>query len=401
MRESGIADDGYGRPESAVCGTLCHGDGCTHFDAGLDCLERGQPAEGVAADVAEGAALRVVFLHYGVECREEVPVAAALAECRGPGGDDGGCGELAVRRKAEGLPDAVGREFAGAGQGAVQTAGDLDAGGEDAVHAFFQKGLAFLQDEDAVAHSGELDYKILGERILGNLEDGVRAAVGIILHKVVVGDAAGDDAEGAVGAVLQTVVRGLCGILLEAGVILDELPVTDAGVGGEGAPLAFVLGEFQCVLRMGVGVVGTLYGGAGMGQAGGEAHQHRDAAGLGVFECAAHHLIGLLLAGGFEDGNQGEGTPEAGVLLVLRAVHGRVVAGGDDEAAVRSGGGGAHERVGADVHADVLHADERAFAGEGHAKGFLHCRFFVGRPGAVNLAVPGERMRLDEFGDFG
>ena len=229
----------------------------------------------------------------------------------------------------------------------------------------------------------------------------MRAAIGVVLHQVVVADAAGDDAQALVRAVREAVEGRGDRVLLELGVVLDELLVADPGVHGKRAPLTLVRRQAERVLRDGLGVIDTGDDRAGMGQAGGQAHQHRNAAALGIIEGAAHHLVRFLLGGRFEDGNQGERAPETGVLLVLRTVHGRVVAGGDDQAAVRAGGGGAHERVRADVHAHMLHAHEGPLAGEGHAEGFFHRRLFIDRPGTVHAPFLRERVPLDEFGDFG
>ena len=150
----------------------------------------------------------------------------------------------------------------------------------------------------------------------------------------------------------------------------------------------------------GGGVVDSFNYCAGVRKAGGETHHHRNAAGLGVVEGFAGHFIGLLLRRGLEHGHEGEGSVEAGVLLVLGTVHGRVVAGSDDQAAVGSGDCGTHERVCADVESHMLEANQRTLAGEGHSKRLFHCRFFVHRPSAVNAPLCRKRVTLNVFRYF-
>ena len=137
-----------------------------------------------------------------------------------------------------------------------------------------------------------------------------------------------------------------------------------------------------------------------MGHPGGQAHQHRDAALLGIVVGGAGHLVGFLLIGRLKDRHHGKCAVEAGILLVLGAVHGRVVAGGDDQAAVGSRHRRPHKGICAHVEPNVLEAYQGAFAGIGHAQGFFHCRFFVGRPVAVHLPLGREGMGLDILGDF-
>ena len=122
---------------------------------------------------------------------------------------------------------------------------------------------------------------------------------------------------------------------------------------------------------------------------------------LGKPEGMGHHVIAFLLVRRFEDGNQREFAVEAGILLVLGGVHGRVVGGDDDDAAVHAGDAGVHEGIGADVHAHMLHADQRPFPGIGHAQGGLHGRFFIRTPAAADAAFLRERVSLDEFRDLG
>ena len=75
----------------------------------------------------------------------------------------------------------------------------------------------------------------------------------------------------------------------------------------------------------------------------------------------------------------------AGVLLVLRGVHARVVGHHDDHARVHPGVGDGEQGVGGHIEAHMLHAAEGAAARQGGAEGSLHGHLFVGGPLAVDV----------------
>ncbi len=97
------------------------------------------------------------------------------------------------------------------------------------------------------------------------------------------------------------------------------------------------------------------------------------------------HLVGFLAVRRFEERHFGKAREEAVILLILRAVHARVVGGDDDQPAVRPDISKGHQRVGRDVQPHVLHGGERARPGEGGADHHFHGHFLVDRPFAVNL----------------
>ena len=80
------------------------------------------------------------------------------------------------------------------------------------------------------------------------------------------------------------------------------------------------------------------------------------------------------------------------VLLVLRAVHRRVVGGHDHEAAGHVDHRRREERVGGDVETHVLHRGERAGAGQRGAGRGLDGHLLVGRPLGVDVVVLGQRL---------
>ena len=314
VREGGVADDGYGRPGAAKGCTLGHGERGAHLHAGVEAVEGRHPAQRVTADIPEYAGTGIVFEHV-VEGGIEVPVAAALAQCRGTRGNDFRgrvelhCGKTQCRA------NRFRRQFSVAGQAAVQAAFNGNGRGIDAPQPFFYQRLAFFHDQDGLAVAGQFLGKFSGEGILGNLEHRIRTAVREVFHEVVIGNAAGNDAKALVRTVCEPVERGGGGIFLKAGVVFDKLPVADAGVHRQGNPLARILGVVEGVL-LPDGIC-AFYHGAGMGHAGGHPKEHRDAALFRVVKGGARHGIGLRLVGGFKDGHHGKGPVEAGILLVL------------------------------------------------------------------------------------
>ena len=147
--------------------------------------------------------------------------------------------------------------------------------------------------------------------------------------------------------------------------------------------------------------VAGLDDGAGMGHAGGQPHQDRNLVFFRKVKGLADHGIRLLLGGRFEARDHGEIGIEAGILFVLRGMHGRVVTGSHDKSAARTGHRGAHETVGADIHAHMFHTDKRTFPAVGNAERRLHGGLFIAAPVAVDVPLPRERMTLDILGYFG
>ena len=79
----------------------------------------------------------------------------------------------------------------------------------------------------------------------------------------------------------------------------------------------------------------------------------------------------------------------AGILLVLRAVHTRVIGNADNHAGVDTGVGDGEQWVGRNVQAHVLHAAEAPLAAHGRAESGLNGDLFIGRPLGVDLRVLG------------
>ena len=340
----------------------------------------------------------VELLDHLLECRVHVAVAAALAE-GGRTRNDNLTGGVGLQRgQSERRAHAVGRQLARAGQFARHAAADGQRCGQDAAQRLLDQRLTLLDDQQRAALLGHAADLLRGHGVLRNLEYRIGASVGIVLHQVVVADAAGNDAHRGVTPLGAGVEAALDGFALTGRILLEELLVAVARVARHEHPLPRLGGVVQFVLGLGLP---HLDHGARVGHAGGQAHQYGNAVALREFEGLLHHLVGLLLRRGLEDGDERELAVKARVLLVLRGVHRGVVCRHDHQAAVGPGHRRVDEGVGRHVHAHVLHADQRPLAGERHAEGLLHGGLFVGRPEAVDAPLLGEGAALDVFGDFG
>jgi len=136
--------------------------------------------------------------------------------------------------------------------------------------------------------------------------------------------------------------------------------------------------------------------GFGMGDARRRAQKDRRVELFAEGEGELDILLRFLGIGRLQHGNFGELGVVAVVLLVLRAVHGRIIGADDDQSPRDSGVADGKNRIGGHVHADVLHHRQRPGAAQSRADGHFHRDFFIGRPFGVNAVVPGELLH-----DFG
>ena len=301
-------------------------------------------------------------------------------------------------RHAEGRAHAVGRQLPGAGQFAGQASADRQGIGKHAPDGLLHDGLSLFEDQQRAAFGGDAPHEVAGQRVLRDLQHRVRASVGVVLHQVVVCDAAGDDAQPFVRTFRAGIERAGGGLLLQPGVILQQRLVPHARVSRHQHPLAGLFGMAQRVFGA---CLARLDRGPRMGHAGRQPHQYRNPVTFREVEGGLRHFVCLLLIRRFEGRHEGEFPVETRILLVLRRVHRGVVGRHDYQSAVGPGHRRVDEGVGRHVQPHVLHADQRALAGERHAERLLHGRLLVRRPGAVYTPFCGEGMLLDVFRDFG
>ena len=276
-----------------------------------------------------------------------------------------------------------------AGRGPLSLAQDGLAGdAEQPLELPLDERIAVLEDEDRSDVADELPDELFGQRIGRDLEEGRRGGVrGDGFPEIVIGDARGDDTEGAVLFVeLQDVEAGLLREPGHLGLEVEEPAEPPPGVDGQEDP---VLARPLLELVLGPGVP-RLHGRTAVGEARDQAHEDGQAEALGHVVGLPGHVIGLLVVGRLVTGDLGELDVVAAVLLVLRAVHAGVVGADDEEAAVGPGDGRVHEGVGGDVEADMLEGDEGPLPGERGAEGLFVCGLLVHRPdGGEGLGLRG------------
>ena len=147
----------------------------------------------------------------------------------------------------------------------------------------------------------------------------MRALAAVCLHEVVVADAAGDDAQGLVLAVEVFIEGGAFALLLEEPLLLQKgLVVALGDCRKQDEPLRIGRGA-DVVLR--ATCVACVDIGAGVGEAGCQAHQDGGLQPFGEVEGILRQPVALLLVRGFDNGYHGEFPVEPAVLLVLGGVH--------------------------------------------------------------------------------
>ena len=310
-------------------------------------------------------------------------------------------GLLRFRRRAfaEGGGDDLGGKLAGGRQMSGHPAAHLGIGSGGAMQHRLDHRLAVFKDDDRLA--GRLEFAQGGfrHRILADLEQRLRAVAAKRLHHVVVGDAAGDNAQGTVGPILEFIEGGFLGQFGKTRLLCQVAGIIGAGDRRQqDEPPRIVLRQRQRLFR--------LHGsgddvGAGMGQAGGQPQQHRRLQLFRQGERRRHHVIGFLLRRRLEHRHLRKAAVEPRILFVLRGMHRGIVGRHHHQAAMRPGDRRIHEAIGRHIQPDMLHADQRPLAGIGHAERRLHRGFLVACPLAGHSARYRFRRPLDVFGDFG
>ena len=263
---------------------------------------------------------------------------------------------------------------------------------------FLDERITLLGDEHLAAFVDHLGDELGRQRVLGNLQHGIRAFATLeVLHQVVEGDTGSDDTHALVGAVNVLVERGVEGVILEINLLVQQFAVMFACVGRQQDELLRVFLNVERVLRT---LSFAFHAGTGVRQARGETDDHRGAEFLGHLERIVGDVVSFLLVGRLEARDEREFRIVAGILLVLGGVHGGVVGDHHHETAVGAGDGGVHERVSGHVQAHVFHAHHRAFARVGHTDGGLHSGLLVASPDAMHLTSLALLGVLDKFGDF-
>ena len=274
----------------------------------------------------------------------------------------------------------------------------LDVGGEFAADLDGEAASAAGGDEGALDHGVELlDAEDLVEAVEEVGREGLREGVWgrhaehphVVLLAQVLGDVGGADAVGCdaearagtqTGRLADGVSRVAGEALGEGGVALLDRRVGAHGERGEDDPAGGVADEALGLAVSPVARVSHLHVLVAVVDSRGRAHDHGAAELLGEVEGLPHHRVGLGRARRVQDRQLGVGREGARVLLGLGRDGTRVVRHEHDHTTLDADVGEAHERVGGDVEAHLLHRDERAGSRVGGPGGHLERRLLVDRP---------------------
>ena len=280
----------------------------------------------------------------------------------------------------EGTPDVSRQNLAATRQGTHGRHGNRNA---QRLHVVCEVGAGLFHDVELLHGCREV-MKLLRRQRPGDTEL-QRGCFRQRLPHMVVEGAGTDDAD--IGAAhLDTVeVRLLC----PGDERILALVCHGAALHGEGR-------HHDILLR--VGLIGTgsnfcalafdLDHRPGMGDPHRLVEHHRRIEPLGEIECLLCKGIHLLRVRRIEAGNAREGCIVPRILLVLRAVAGRIVCHEENEAAVHACIGNRHEGVCGDVQSYVLHGSGRANASHGGTDCDFERYLLVRRPlagGAILL----------------
>ena len=213
--------------------------------------------------------------------------------------------------------------------------------------------MSVFQYQNLVTCFYQLHQLFLGQRVLSDFQYRIFATFGIVLHQVVVADAACHDTQLFVGAVGIFVVSGVFRSFDKFVLALQQCFVTFACITRQEDELTWVFAEGNLILRL---LLLALYTGTGVCQARNHAHQDGFAGLFGEVESVVHHVVCFLLVAWFVHRDEREVAIETAVLLVLRGMHAGVVGSNDYKTTFYAGNGRVDETVGSHVHTHVLHA---------------------------------------------
>ena len=269
--------------------------------------------------------------------------------------------------KPERAPDDVGGQLAVGRHDARRLSQDLDIRLHDPSEHPLDVRVALFEDQHAAHVAQQATHQFHRHGVDPDME--VRRVVAEfvqVLDVVVPRDACGDDPQVAALVVEAKVIEpAQLRPVEELWLPIEQLP-----------PLASRVGRQQDPGRrnrsLGDGILRARVAGANhraaVRETRHEADEHRDLEAFGHVERVPRHVVGFLLVRRLEADDPREVGVVARVLLVLGAVHARVVGDDDDQPAVDRDDRRVHERIGGDVEADVLHRRHRPAPGKRHAK---------------------------------
>ena len=287
-------------------------------------------------------------------------------------------------------------EFPGSGQAPGQASAHGITGPQEDLDTRFDERLAVFHHQNLVALRRQRKDLLLGQRILRNLQH--RNTLRMAFAHIVVTDAGRHHAQPLLRGKRQGGIGRLLRTAQQLGGLRHQRGILPFGIARQQYPAGTFLIGGKCIL---VPAVPYRHRGTRVRQAGDQPHQHRQTEFFRQVKGVGHHIVAFLLRRGLQYRNHGKFSIKAGILFVLRGVHGRIVGRHHHQTALHARDGGVDKGIGADIHSHMLHTNQRAFPGERHAQRRFHGGFFVGAPTAVQAAFTGDRVRLDEFGYLG
>ena len=130
-----------------------------------------------------------------------------------------------------------------------------------------------------------------------------------------------------------------------------------------------------------------LHDALGVGKPGGGAHHHRRIVGFAQVEGPFRESFRLGAVRGLQHGNHGRPGHHPAVLLVLGAVHARIVRRHYHHSASHARVGSCEQRIGCYIHSHMLHGAHGTRSGDGSADGHLRRHLLIGGPLRVDLLI--------------
>ena len=389
-------------------------DAGAHAEAGIDHIQRHGVAQCIAADISAEDGL--LSLHGCFDRVEGSPVGTSGAEDRRPdrnlrGFRHGGCFRgVPSQETVQSGRDQVGRILSGicgvTGQLAfdhhVQMIFACDIG-----QFPFDHGIQFLKDQHFIQILQELHSQLFRERMgRRHFENSGRI---LLILQVIQGqgqtDAAGRDAlSGSAAACKGAPLRnhGVPAVFREDSGQFHvpglDLFMIGIGKAGENDPAGgILLKPFRAVMYILV-LIFYFNGRIGVADPGRRPEEYRCAVFLRKFIGLLDHVVGFLNGTGIKAGQLAEIRIVPCILLCLRGNGTRIVSDQDDHAALNADIFQAHQRIGGNIEAYLLHGDQDSGARVGGAGRHFHSGFFIDGPFHICVLCPVFGDRFQGFG---
>ena len=255
---------------------------------------------------------------------------------------------------------------------------------------FFNKAFQLFHD-DQLFHTGSKLADLLFRHgpCHAQLQHGVSVTADF-LH-ILVGSGGGDDTDGIAAAFFDSVNISCFRIFHQCSGSRFHHRMAALGIAGHHD----VLGNILLVFLHHFHTLTGLHHALGVGHTGTHLQQHGGIKLLRKFISQLGKLKGFCRIGRLQHGDLGSSGIMAGILLILRRVHTRIIRDTDDETGIDTGVGNGKQRVRRHIQTHVLHAAERPAACQRRTEGRFQSNLFIGCPFCVHFLIFG-----DGFGNF-